>query len=121
MNVDCYFEIHTVSVSLVGANQPYGSLQGEKGNLFAGRCDYQQHQSRPGAIIIPMLMGKEMIVDGEEHQVLYDGVNAHKALKLNDESRDVWLRLQPGANTLTITGSGVDTLDITLRWKERRL
>lgn len=120
-NVDCYFEILTATVKMVGANLPSGALQGEKGNLLLDVTITNGVNQDQVRLLFPMLMGKALVVDGEEHEVFYDGVNAHQALKLNDESRDIWLRLQPGANTLTITGNGVDTLDITLRWKERRL
>ena len=41
-------------------------------------------------------------------------------MNLDDDSREIWLRLQPGSNTLAVTGTNIGTLSLALRWVERR-
>lgn len=72
----------------------------------------------------PMRSTKTLVVDGEAYTVTYDGVNAHGALRLDDEARDVWLPIVPGDNVLTVgpvvTGDDIGTLTIGLSWYARR-
>lgn len=121
LSADCYFEILTASVVFVSANQPSGSLGSEKSNLL---LDVQvENQTNGDAInlLFPMRLNKSLIVDGEDYEVTYAGVNAHGALTLEDESREVWIRLNPGVNDLKITGENVGALTASLRWLVRRL
>ena len=71
-------------------------------------------------VVFPMLLDTAMDIDGELFDVTYAGVRANSALTLNDNSREVWIRLSPGTNELELTGSDVGTLTVDLRWKERR-
>jgi hypothetical protein len=61
------------------------------------------------------------LLDGENYLASYDGHGAHRSIRLDDESRAVWLRLKPGENELEITSPGVGTLAVALSWYRRHL
>jgi len=72
----------------------------------------------------PMKLAKEMVIDGEAHTLTYEGVNAHGAMNLDDESRTVFIRLLPGSNSLTLSslqGVNMGSLTGALSWYKRRL
>lgn len=70
----------------------------------------------------PMLLNVPFVIDGEARSVSYDGVSAHSAMILNDESRSAFLRLKGGqSNTITIAGADVGDLDVDLSYYRRRL
>jgi hypothetical protein len=71
-------------------------------------------------IITPMLLGKEFSIDGESNEATFDGMNAHSAIELNDDSRTEILRLKPGSNELSISSADMGTLGIALSWYLRR-
>jgi hypothetical protein len=71
-------------------------------------------------VITPMLIGKEFAINGESNEVTFDGMNAHSAITLNDDSRTEVLRLAPGNNELSITSADMGTLGIALSWYLRR-
>lgn len=48
--------------------------------------------------------GQELVIDCGARSVLLDGVDAYDDFSLGDDhAQDVWLRLSPGANTITCT------------------
>ncbi|MBI5951908.1 MAG: hypothetical protein HY865_09640 [Chloroflexi bacterium] len=71
-------------------------------------------------VVTPMLIGKEFAINGESNEVTFDGMNAHSAITLNDDSRTEILRLAPGNNELSITSDDMGTLGIALSWYLRR-
>lgn len=74
------------------------------------------------ALNYPMLIDKAFVLDGENRTAQYDGVNAHSAVTLNDESRSAFIRLKGGkTNTLTLAGSDVGEIDVDLSYYRRRL
>lgn len=121
LDVDTYFEILTATVEFTSANQPTGTLGTEASNLLLDLTITNQNNGDAIGLVFPMQLNKVLDLDGESLEVTYDLVNAHRALSMDDESRDVWVRLVPGSNTLKIVGVGVNTLSITLKWKKRRI
>ena len=75
-------------------------------------------------LLFPMMMDKPMVLDNEAGTVEYDGINAHSAMTLDDESRAVWLRAWPGVtNTLrirSVSGQSIGTLGVTSSIYRRR-
>lgn len=69
----------------------------------------------------PMIYNKALLVNGETNAITFDAVNAHRALTLNDEGREIWIRLLPGSNQLNIAGTDIGTLSNALSWYRRRL
>jgi hypothetical protein len=121
VDTDCYFEVATVTVVFVSANQPTGSVLAEKSNYLLVVAIKNLNTGDVMSLVFPMLLNTSMVLDGEDYSVSYAGVNAASALSLDDESRAVWIRLNPGTNTLEITGENVASLTIVPRWYERRL
>ena len=113
-------EILTVSVDFVSANLPTGTFLSEKSNYLLDVTVTNETTGDALQLVYPMLLNVAMDVDSEDFTVTYGLVNAHAAMSLNDDSRDLWLRLLPGTNTIKITGNDVGTLDVVLRWQERR-
>jgi hypothetical protein len=68
----------------------------------------------------PLLANKTISIDSENSVVTYDNFNYHSAIILNDETRPVFIRLQPGVNTIALQGA-VGVGSITLSWYARRL
>jgi len=120
-DVDAYFEVLTATVVFVSANQPAWTLGSERSNYLLDVTIENTTNGDMVELLYPLRLNKGLVMNGEDNTLLYAGVNAHGALTLDDESRDVWLRLEPGANTLEVVGNDVAILTATLRWKERRL
>ncbi len=113
-------EILTCSVDFVSGNLPIGTFLSEKSNYLLDVIITNETTGDALELVYPMLLNVAMDVDSEEFAVTYGEVNAHSAMSLNDDSRDLWLRLNPGTNTIKITGNDVGTLTAVFRWQERR-
>lgn len=120
-DVDTFFEVATATVVFVSANLPTGTFLGEKGNYLLSVYVKNDTTGDLMSLVFPMLLNKAMALEAEEYSVLYDSINAASALKLDDESRAVWIRLNPGVNHLVLTGDDVATLTVVPSWYERRL
>jgi hypothetical protein len=115
-----YLEMLTATVTMYSTNLPAGSLLGEKGNF---PMMIRLLNSTTGDEILirqPMLLNKTLTLDGEARTVMYDGVNAHGAITLDDESRDTWIELAPGNNTLEITTDYGGPMTVGLSWYTRQ-
>lgn len=111
----------TGTIVFYSTNLPSGSFLGETGNFS---LDLTLENITTGDQILldyPMVLNTAFALDGEEYSITYDGANMSDAMRLDDEGRSVWLRLQTGVNTLQITSADVGTLDIALSWYRRRL
>lgn len=122
-NASANLEVLTCTVEFYSTNIPTGTLGSEKTNYH---LDITLKNTTTGDSVdmsFPMLLTKVFTLDGEEFEATYDDVNAHGAITLDDESRAVWIRLNPGVNSLAMTGPASDlgTLDIALSWYPRRL
>jgi hypothetical protein len=115
------FEILTLTVNFVSANLPTGTLSAQQINNHLNLTLSHGGNGDAIGLTMPMLTNLALVLDGEAHTVRYDGVNAHAALTLNDESRGTWLRLQKGDNALTAAAADVGTLQANLSWYRRRL
>lgn len=113
-------EILTCTVDFVAGNLPTGTFLTEKSNYLLDVTLTNETTNEAIRLVYPMLLNVAIDVDGEEFTVTYGDVNAHAALSLDDESRDIWLSLAPGANVINIAGDGVGTMTAALRWVERR-
>lgn len=73
----------------------------------------------------PARLDTPLILNGETYEATYDGTNVHGAMKLDDESRTVWIRALPGVvNTLSIEsldGESIGTMDVVPSLYRRRL
>jgi hypothetical protein len=103
---------------------PSGSFVGEKSNYTIDLM--LENETTTDIIYLKfqmLIVGSSFvpfIVDSENYAVTYNSLSAYKALKLDDDSKDVWLSLQPGSNTLKITATGLGTMDAALSWYQRR-
>lgn len=120
-DVDDYFEVLTSTVVFVSANEPTGSLGSELSNYLLDVSFVNQNNDDQIDLSFPLRLNKNLVINPEDLLMTYAGVNAFGALSLDDESRDVWMRLEPGTNTIEVTGNDVGLMTATLRWKERRL
>lgn len=119
--VECYFEVLTATVNFYATNEPTGSLGSEEANYYLSAEIENKTTGEKIILSLPMVLNKSLILDSEEGAVTYDGVDAFSCLELDDESRSVWINLEPGANELEITGDNVGSLTIGLSWYERRM
>ena len=116
-----YFEILTCTVEFYSNNLPAVELLGEQSNIL---LDLHLRNNTSGDAInlyFPVRVNKTFTLDGENYLVSYNGGNALGALTPDDQSRDVWIRLNAGDNELEITSDYVGKLDIDLSWYARRL
>jgi hypothetical protein len=116
------FEILTGTLAFTSGNLPTGTLLSP---VVSAQLDLTlENGANDDAIeaVMPMLVGLPLVLDGEAKTVLYNQVNAYDAITPNDESRDWWIRLEPGSNELTIaaTVGDVGTLAADLSWYRRR-
>jgi len=115
------FEALTVTVVFTTANVPSGSLLSETTNY---QLDLQLINNTNGdsfELDFPMKMGVPFVIDGEAFTVQYEGVNSHDAMTLNEESRDVFIRLDAGGNDLQVISGDLGTLAASLSYYRRRL
>lgn len=115
------YEVLTATVNFVALNQPDGSLLAEKASLLLDLFLANGANDDTIELKYPLLLYSHLNGDGESHEITLDDVNAHNALILTDKGRSTWIRLEPGSNTLTVTGDNVGAMTITFRWKERRI
>lgn len=117
------FEALTATVAFTEANLPAGSLLTSVSNygLNITLSNYTTGESL--LLELPMIMEKTIALDAEALTVKYDGNNAHDAMSLDDDARDVWIPLTPGSQTIKIASNlgTVGTLDAALSWYKRRL
>ena len=114
------FEVQSCTVTFTAGTLPTGTRLGQVQNYM---LDVKISNLTTGERIdlrYPMLIGKSLVVDGEEYGVTYDGLNAHGALILDNPGRDVWLSLAKGSNQLSIESASGGTLTIGLSWRKRR-
>jgi hypothetical protein len=115
-----YFEVLTCTVVANDDYLPVGTLLGQAGNFPLAIMLSNTTNGDAAQVVYPMLVGKSFLLDGENYVATYDSVNAQGAMALDDESRDVWIRLAPGANALTVAGDNLGTIGIGLSWYNRR-
>ncbi len=114
-------EVLTLTVVFTAANVPSDTALSETSNYQLALTVTNSTNGDAFALNFPMRTGVAFVVDGEEFTAQYEGANAHNAMALNDESRDVFIRLQGGANALVVTATDVGTLVATLSYYRRRL
>lgn len=115
------FDILTGTVAWVSANLPAGTLGSEK---VAAQVNFTLTNAANGDsfdALYPALIGLSLAMDAEAKTILYNNVNAHDAITLDDEGRSNWIRLQKGTNNLTISSDDVGTMQVVLSWYKRRL
>lgn len=115
------FEMLTCSVTFPSTYIPSGAFLGEEQNYPLVAT--VENLTTGDAIYLDfgMLLDKTFSIDGEDKTVLYDTYNAYEALRQDDESRPAFIRLQPGNNTIQISGADLGTVEATLRYYKRRL
>jgi tail protein len=114
-------EILTLTITFITANLPTATLMGRVSNASIDLNLTNNANSTAMDLKGPALLNKVLTIDGENYQVTYDGQNAHDMVRLNDESRAVFIELKPGTNPLQITAADVGVLDVDLSWYKRRL
>lgn len=123
-NAACYLEMLTATVAFNTGSLPTGTLLGEGTNYPLAIKITNQANGDMVTLVYPMLTNKTFVMDGENYIAQYDGKDAHGGMDLNDDSRDVWIRLVPGTQTLQIdpvtAGDDIGTLSVALSWFPRR-
>ncbi|BCY18695.1 hypothetical protein hrd7_25440 [Leptolinea sp. HRD-7] len=116
-----YYEIQTLTVNFVGANQPAGTMLEEKAALvLAVTIENTTNGDRVG-VMIPLLLYSTLVGDGESHALTLDGENAQAGLVIIDKGRSTWIRLAPGENVISVSGDNVGQITSELSWKVRRI
>lgn len=114
-------ECLTIIPEFVSANLPTGTLLSETINSHL-RADFSNTINQDGFTLnLPIMVNKLLAIDGEKNTVIWNGANMHRSIALNSEARTVWIRLQPGNNTISLSSADVGTLQIVLKWYRRRL
>jgi hypothetical protein len=123
-NAACDLEMLTATAVFSTTLLPAGTLLGEGSNYPLAIMITNMTNGDQVTLVYPMLTNRVFLLDGENFLATYDGVNAHGAIDLDDDSRDAWIRLEPGSNTLQIdpvtAGDDIGTLSIALSWYPRR-
>jgi hypothetical protein len=115
-------ECQTATVEFVTANLPTGSLGSETSNAYLSVTTKNTENNDQFDILGPLLLNKSLVMDGENFTILYDSVNAHDIMRLDDESRSPWIRLKAGqTNTLNFSSSDLGSLSVSLSWYRRRV
>lgn len=120
-NAHAITEALTVTAEFVSASMPSGSFLGEVNNYPLNLTMAVDLSEDEVDLAFPALYNKPFLLDGENFEVTFDDANAHRSITLNDPGREVWLRLKPGTNRITISGTDVGTLDADFSWYRRRL
>ena len=123
-NAYAAFEALTCTVVFPSTYLPTGTFLGEEDAYPLELTVENTHAEYPDAVTLDfvMLLDKEFVIDAEEKSVTYDGVNAHSAMTLDDESRGQFIRLKGGdTNPIKISGADLGTLDVVLSQYRRRL
>lgn len=118
-DAEAYFEIFASEVVFTSANLPAGSLLGQNDNYPLAVTISNLTTGESMTVAYPMRLNQSFTIDGENYRAHYGSTPAHNALLLNDESREVWLSLKQGANTLQITAEEMGILEIDLSWYPR--
>jgi hypothetical protein len=116
----CY-EVLTATVVFVSANQPTDTLLAEKASFLLDIVIENTRNGDAVGLVLPLLLNTHLLADGESHEVTLDGVNAQNSLVILEAARDVWVRLDPGVNVISVVGANIGTMTIDLSWKERRI
>jgi hypothetical protein len=123
-NAAAYFEVLTATVTFSSGNLPDAALESEQTNYHLAVRITNHENLDAIELNLPMLPDLMLVLDGEMFDATFDGVNVHGAMKLNDDSRDVWIRLLPGSNMLEIApltvGEDIMDLAIELIWYPRK-
>lgn len=115
------FEALTVTVVFTSANVPSGSLLSESSNYPLALSLTNTTNGDVLSVDFSMKTNVPFTIDGEEFTVLYQGLNVHNAITLDNEARDVFIRLGAGANALVVTSADVGSLLARLSYYRRRL
>jgi hypothetical protein len=115
------FEGLTATVVFVSANLPTFTALGEVANYALTVTIQNQTNGDTVTLTYAMLIGKTFLLDSENFVAAYDQVNAYNAMQIDDPGRaDGWLRVEPGANTISISSTDMGTLGVALSWYRRR-
>ena len=110
----------TAIAYFASANIPTGTLLGAKNNITLDVTLSNAESGDSVRVVSPMLLDKVLAINGETNVITFDGINAHGAITLNDDSRSEILRLVPGVNHLNIISADMGTLEIVPSWYSRR-
>lgn len=114
-------ECLTATVTFITANLPTGTLLTKTNNFQLDLNLANNANSDAIDLLAPMLIGKPLTIDGENRLMTYDTSSAFDAVRYNDESRSIPIRLKPGTNQLQITAVDVGTSNVALSWYKRRI
>ena len=121
-DTDAYFEVLTCTVEFVAANEPAGTLGTEVSNYLLDVTVKNNTTGDQLNLLFPMKLNTALVLDCEAYSVEYGGVNAANSLNLNDNSRSVWMRLNPNVtNEIEITGVNIAQMTVAFSWYNRRL
>lgn len=114
-----YAEIRTASLAFENIFTGAGLLA-QKSNITMDLTLINDTNGDSLGANYPLLAGKVISIDSEESIVTYDSFNYYSAIIQDDKTRPVFIRLQPGANTISLIGA-VGAGTITLSWYKRRM
>lgn len=116
-----YLEINDFTLSLSPTNMPVVTMAAEEANY---QLDMTIENATTGEAIdvsYIMALNKTITLDCATNTATYDdGQPAASAVETNS-ARDYWLHLQPGANSIVVSETGLTGVTVTLTWEERKL
>lgn len=115
-----HYEILTCTVKFPAASIPTGTLLAQAASYPVAIVLKNNTNGQSVMINTPMLPNKVLLLDGENFEAKYDGGNAENLVTPNSETRETYIEVEPGANTLAIEAAEIGTLSIALSWYPRR-
>ena len=115
-----YFEVLTCTVVFLSAYLPSGSLASESGNYPMAITLTNETTGDALTVVVPMKTNTELVLDGENFTATLDDANCHGAVTLDDNSRETWIRLNPGTNSIKVESASLGTVSVDLWWYPRR-
>ncbi len=119
------FEVLTCTIDVVDASNPTGTLLSEVDNCLMDLKFINQTNGDEINLLYPIRLNNTISMDGEKYEAVIGSGSTQRdasaAFTLDDESRDVWMRLEPGENVIEVSGDVVPELTVVCKWYERRL
>lgn len=114
-------EANSCTVALPAANVIQAAMNGEENNCMLSLRMANGATGEWFEVEYPVTQGETLIIDTQNFEITYRGVNALRAISDMDSIRTEWLRFLPGTNRLTYTATVTGNLTVVSKWRARSL
>ena len=116
------YEVNGCTIALTSGNVIQVAMNGEESNYQMTMRIANDVTSEWLEVEYPIALNKVLIIDTENMEVTYRGVNAIRAISDLSSIRTEWLKMLPGvANTLTYTAVPTGNVTIVVKHRSRSL